>query len=160
LKNPLEVAPGLRRSLMFQVDLLHRVLSARADAALREHDELSRRSCWILLAAKDENLSQAAIADALGVNRNVMVLELDRLEAAGWLKRVKHRDNRREQIVEPTAKGHAVLQSILAAEKLDKYRRSLVRPLTTAQVDAFERCIQSIIGAEYAQTTTKTKHKK
>lgn len=158
MKNPLEVAPGLGRSLVFQVELLHRVLSARADA-VREDAELSRRSVWILLAAKDENLSQAAIADALGVNRNVMVLELDRMEAAGWVKRVKHRDNRREQIVEPTAKGRAVLQSMFAAEK-DKYRRALVRPLTTAQIDAFERCIQSIIGAEYAQTTTKTKHKK
>ena len=105
------IPSGLKDSLLFHLDAVLRIVNLRAEASLQETLELGLRESLIIQAASsDPPLSQGHMADCLGVNRNVMVLEIDRLEkkngnGTGYVKRERLPANRREQVITLTAKG-------------------------------------------------------
>jgi hypothetical protein len=120
------IPPGLRDSLLFHLEAALRVVNRRSERLLQEKLGLGVRESLILQAASsDPPLSQGCMADCLGVNRNVMVLEIDRLDVdvhedksgarirgAGYLKRERREESRREATIVLTAKGKRMLAAI------------------------------------------------
>jgi len=87
------------------------------------------------------------------VNRNVMVLEIDRLEKRGLVKRERLPANRREQIITLTAKGK---RTLAAMEKL----RAQIRPRTWKSAQERANLIswgRSVIEAEDPQEPARKK---
>ena len=73
------IPSGLKDSLLFHLDVVLRIVNGRTETLLQETLELGLRESLIIQAASsDPPLSQGYMADCLGVNRNVMVLEIDR----------------------------------------------------------------------------------
>ncbi len=60
---------------------------------------------WVLMCAREKPSYQKEIAEALKININTMVDIIDQMEDEGLVKRVRNPDNRRETIVQPTAKA-------------------------------------------------------
>ena len=129
------IPAGLKDSLLFHLEAVSRIVNRRAEALLQETLELGVRESLIIQAASsDPPLSQGYIADCLGVNRNVMVLEIDRMDdqkGSGYLKRERRPESRREATIVLTAKGRRALATIrkLRAQTW----REVLRPTSTAQ---------------------------
>ena len=74
--NPLAVCSELRNAPGFQMGAAYRLMLERAEKFCAKHFSLSVRETWIIIAASAAQMPQGAIADTLGVNRNVMVIEM------------------------------------------------------------------------------------
>jgi DNA-binding MarR family transcriptional regulator len=119
------IPAGLKDSLLFHLDAVSRIVNRRAEVLLQETLELGVR---------DPPLSQGYIADCLGVNRNVMVLEIDRMDdqkGSGYLKRERRPESRREATIVLTAKGRRALATIRKLRA--QVWREVLRPTSTAQ---------------------------
>lgn len=64
-----------------------------------------------------------AICEVLGRTTGGMTLTLDRLERAGWVRRLPDRDDRRRVVVEATAEGLAV--AVAVNDELHRWEASL-----------------------------------
>ena len=140
------IPAGLKDSLLFHLEAVIRIVNRRAEALLQETLELGVRESLIIQAASsDPPLSQGYIADCLGVNRNVMVLEIDRLEknGAGYVKRERLPANRREQVITLTAKGRRTLAKILKLRAREW--NGVLHPTSTAQQRALIAWAREVI---------------
>ena len=148
------IPSGLSDAVLFHVDAAMRIINRRVEILMQETFELGVREGLIMLAAtSDPPLSQGCMADILGVNRNVMVLEIDRLEKRGLVKRERLPANRREQIITLTPKGKRTLAAI---EKL----RAQIRPRTWKSAQERANLIswgRSVIEAEDPQEPARKK---
>jgi len=54
----------------------------------------------------------STIADTLGTNPSGVVRSLDKLEAKGWIERVRSIEDRREVHLQLTSKGHKLIEQI------------------------------------------------
>ena len=70
---------GAYRSQWLAIDYALRIVRKRLDAYYAEHD-VDVRHVWILLEARDTKETQGQIAEALGINLNVMVRVVDDME--------------------------------------------------------------------------------
>jgi len=153
---PRMIPPGLKDSLLFHLEAALRIVNRRSEILLQEKLGLGVREVQIIQAASSEPpLSQGCMADCLGVNRNVMVLEIDRLDeevhqhkgatfrGSGYLKRERRADSRREATIVLTPKGRRTLAAI---QKLRaQIWREVLRPTTPAQRAALLAWAASII---------------
>jgi DNA-binding MarR family transcriptional regulator len=146
--NGKKVIPsGLKDSVQFHLDAVLRINNRRADILVRESLGLSLREALIIQAASSEPpLSQGNMADLLGINRNVMVLEIDRLDdqqGSGHLKRERRPESRREATIVLTPKGRRTLAAI------NKLRaqgwHDILRPSTQKQISEFVAWARAII---------------
>jgi DNA-binding MarR family transcriptional regulator len=98
--------------------LLHRA-AQRMRSAVDEQAELhgiNLRDYIVLTAlATFEQVTQLALAEALGLDKTTMTLELDRLEQKGLLVRKPDPDDRRARIPEVTAAGRSLQAKVAAA---------------------------------------------
>ena len=148
---------GLKDSVLFHLEAALRIINARAELLAQDRLGLCVRECLIIQAANSAPpLSQGYIADCLGVNRNVMVLEVDRLEEAGYLQRERRRANRREATIVLTPKGRRVAAAIL---KL-RAEPGLLQPTTAAQRAALLAWARVVIGQAGPPVSSKAKPKK
>jgi DNA-binding MarR family transcriptional regulator len=132
---------GLKDSIQFHLDAALRIIHRRAERLLQDALGLSTRETQIIEAASSEPpLSQGAMADCLGLNRNVMVIEVDRLDdqvhggvrGAGYLKRERRDENRREATIVLTPKGR---RALVAIRKLRaQVWRDVLRPTSHDQL--------------------------
>ena len=146
--KPCPVIPsGLKRCALYHLEAGLRIVLGRAEALAKEELGLELRDCLIMRAANSTPaFSQGFIADCLGVNRNVMVLEIDRLEKRGYLKRERKRENRREQAILLTAKGR---RTVAAIERLDaKLEASLFRPASARARAALVQWARGVIEGD------------
>jgi DNA-binding MarR family transcriptional regulator len=101
------------------LDLVATVM-ATADAFLRESQRLFRPhgltgaqyNVLNVLAATAEGISQRELGDALVVDRSNVTGLLNRLEAAGWVRRTDHPDDRRIYRVSLTPAGRRLWKKI------------------------------------------------
>jgi DNA-binding MarR family transcriptional regulator len=92
--------------------------TALADDMLRPL-ELTARAVGILtLVVEREPMTQRALGASIGVDRSTMVILLDDLEGKGLVTRVRHPDDRRAFLIEPTEAGRSAQRRAL--ELLDR----------------------------------------
>jgi DNA-binding MarR family transcriptional regulator len=86
----------------------------------------------VVRGAADGRTSPTAIADVLGRTTGGMTLTLDRLEAAGWVRRSPDRADGRRVVVELSDAGLTLARSVNAA--LHDWERGLDLPVDRPQV--------------------------
>ena len=100
---------------------------------------------WAVLVtiASGEELSQQDAADALGIDRTTMVALIDGLEDKGLVRRSRHPDDRRKNVVELTANGRRTLgrarTAVAAAEK------TFFAPLSPDDADEFKASLRMLL---------------
>jgi DNA-binding MarR family transcriptional regulator len=100
---------------------------------------------WRLLAhiLREGPMTQTALADLLDVEPMSVSRLLDRMEAAGWVRRCPHPEDRRARIVEPTEKAAEASPRVWAiAEAI--YDEALSR-LTDDERRTFHRALLTVI---------------
>jgi DNA-binding MarR family transcriptional regulator len=90
-------------------------------------------------------LSQQEAADRLGVDRTTMVALVDGLEAKELVERHRSPQDRRRNIVQPTAAGRDCLRG--AARARDKVEREFLAPLGDKAAADFVRALQILISS-------------
>jgi DNA-binding MarR family transcriptional regulator len=109
LKGCLNLPSRVSQSPLFCLYKAFNKASARTQEILTEH-EMEPRQMWVIVVAHDmPEANQKQIADFLGINHNVMVGLVDKLERNGVLKRQKNPANRREYMLILTEKGSKVV---------------------------------------------------
>jgi DNA-binding MarR family transcriptional regulator len=96
---------------------------------------------YSVLALLDEQPSetQAAIADALGVDRSQLVRILDGLEDRGLISRHRDRIDRRRHTVSVTAEGRRQLRRL--RETIDRLEAELLTPLEPADRETLHQLL-------------------
>lgn len=105
--------PGLdelTEGIVERIDMLARYFNHSMESTLAEFG-LDRRTHRVLgrlrYVGPPYRLSAGQLADGMGLSSGAMTNRLDRLEAAGLVRRVPDPDDRRGVLVEPTTAGHA-----------------------------------------------------
>ena len=90
-------------------------------------------------------LRMKELAERLGVTTGTLTIQADRLEAKDLVRRVPHPTDRRSNVIEMTATGHALF------EEHNRHHLDLTREITAdlddAQRQALAACMEKIIGA-------------
>jgi DNA-binding MarR family transcriptional regulator len=121
--------------------LMRRLSGWHASEFLGVDVTMSQAKC-LYVAALRPGIRMSALAEQLQVGLSAVSGLVDRLVDHGYLERHEDPSDRRQQQVSLTAAGSAVLERIreLNAELL----RSLLRGLTTAELDALREGIAAI----------------
>ncbi len=90
---------------------------------------LAARQVGILTMVSElEPMTQKALGDALRIDRTTMVALIDDLESKGYVVRVRHPNDRRAFLVEPTAAGRKAKQT--GVRILDRQQELFLAPLS------------------------------
>ena len=91
------------------------------------------RAQWSVLAHlyRQEGVNQATLADRLDIKQITLARLVDRLEAAGWLKRRPHPGDRRAKCLYLTPKAHSKLEQ--ARAMADEVQDEALRGFSPAQ---------------------------
>jgi DNA-binding MarR family transcriptional regulator len=142
-----ELAAVLSAALILHLAKVSRIVRRRAEAVVRQSVNLSLREFWVLLAASAAKpVTQKQIAKHLGLNQNVIVLLLDKLEKSGHVRRVRNPDNRREQFVRLTAKGKPIVGALLGDRT--KYHRMILAPLSDERIRTIYNAALAVLAFE------------
>jgi len=142
-----ELGSALATAVILHLAKFWQIVKRRADTLVHQTVNLSLREFWILLAAsRSTPVTQKQVASHLGLNENVIVLLLDRLEKSGHARRSRNPENRREQFVRLTPKGKTVVRSLLADRA--KYHRAILAPLSDQLIKTVFDAAQSILVFE------------
>ena len=101
--------PELNRRFGFLLHDVSRLLRKRFD---RRAEEMGlTRAQWSVIAHlyRQEGVNQATLADRLDIKQITLARLADRLEAAGWLRRHPHPEDRRAKCLFLTPKTHSKL---------------------------------------------------
>jgi DNA-binding MarR family transcriptional regulator len=119
----------------FLVNDVARLYSREFDRAARERLGLSQAQCRLLFALASQqtaaHISQAELADRVGVSAMAITTMCDRLAAAGWLERRPAPDDRRVNHLHLLAKAHKALDQALAIG--DELTARVLRDLTPGE---------------------------
>ncbi|WP_329048774.1 MarR family transcriptional regulator [Amycolatopsis sp. NBC_01488] len=91
---------------------LHRAGVARIDEALAGSGVALRDFYVLVCVGEFGPLAQQRVADRLGLDRSDLVKVLDRLEAAGWVRRERDTEDRRRHVLTLTADGRATVAKV------------------------------------------------
>lgn len=134
-----------------QLALTNKAMQHWVDDLLAQHG--SSLTTWIVLhhaaAAPPPGLSQKEIADSMHVGGPALVRHLDRLEAAGLVRRTRDAGDRRVTRITLTAAGkrhHAELQSVM-----DAHDQAMRATLTPTELRHLQRALDKL--ADYVRTT-------
>jgi DNA-binding MarR family transcriptional regulator len=100
----------LTEGIVERIDILNRLFDHSMETTLAEFG-LDRRTHRVLARLRYQGppyrLSAGKLAEGMGLSSGAMTNRLDRLEAAGLVRRLPDPDDRRGVLVEPTEAGHA-----------------------------------------------------
>jgi DNA-binding MarR family transcriptional regulator len=100
----------LTEGIVERIDILNRLFDHSMETTLAEFG-LDRRTHRVLARLRYQGppyrLSAGRLAEGMGLSSGAMTNRLDRLEAAGLVRRLPDPDDRRGVLVEPTEAGHA-----------------------------------------------------
>ena len=114
-------------------------------AALAPLDVDTRQWAALICLGDQDQLSQAEVAQLLGVDRTTMVALVDELEARGLVRRRPHRDDRRKNVVELTAAGHDIARR--GARRVDDAERRFLAQLNERDAQQLKDALSSLIEA-------------
>lgn len=135
------VQQPLTTSLAFQLGKLGQLATARFARKIAPLG-LRPRHCGVLDLLQDEQTSQLAIANTLGVSNSVVVNMLDELEEIGAVRRAREPADRRRHRVELTEHGIELSRKATAlAHQVDK---ELLADLSDAQAASLRRTIGAL----------------
>lgn len=100
----------LGRELSTQSMLLHSAIAERLGLAGTDHKYLD----VIARAAENGPVTAGDLAQLTGLTSGGVTGVLDRLEKAGFVRRVKHPDDRRQIVVEPITSRYAEIGALFA----------------------------------------------
>jgi DNA-binding MarR family transcriptional regulator len=95
------------------------------------------------MAASECPLTQKTVADILGINPNVMVEIVLKLEQDGMLRKAKNPIDRREYILEVTDKGKEFLKRWYA--EFDEIAEDIFHPIPLKDVERFRKLALNLI---------------
>ncbi len=168
LDAPLDVwtreIPGLDRlteGIVERIEKLGRLFAHTMEETLAEYG-LSARTFRVLGRLRYQGppyrLSAGHLAEAMGLSSGAMTNRLDRLEQAGFVRRVPDPNDRRGVLVEPTEEGLAAWDRTTGTQAA---RESLIASVLTVsekeQLHALLRKLMSAFGDE-AREAAKRKH--
>jgi len=117
-----------------------RLLRKSFETRMQEHGLSSAQWRLLVRAVREENATQARLADLLEIEPISVSRLIDRMEQAGWVKRCAHESDRRTNRIIPTEKSMAAYSTIkaVAADVFemamtgldDDHRQTLVSALT------------------------------
>jgi DNA-binding MarR family transcriptional regulator len=136
----------LAGAVLLHIERASRILKARAERLSWQCFQLRLRQLWILFGSAQGTRTQGQIAELLGIDKNQMVVEVNRLERAGCLRRLRVSSNRRSCRLRPTAKGERVLH--IAPRQLPRNYQRLRLPLTAKAFEAVRTFATKIIEYE------------
>lgn len=96
----------------------------------------------LMLIDQNAGLSQADLASAIGMDRASMVAILDKLEAKGWVKRQRSREDRRRHQIDLTPQGKALLDRLWP--KILQHEAEVCRRLTPQELQTLLRLLEKI----------------
>ena len=108
---------ALHRRFGFVVNEVGRLYSQQFDRLAREQLGLSQAQCrllGVLVAHEDEPLSQAELAQRVGITPMGVTALADRLAAGGWLERHPHPQDRRINQLHVLPKARKALDRAMA----------------------------------------------
>jgi DNA-binding MarR family transcriptional regulator len=109
--NPRLLLPGVWTSNVLLLACAAKIVVYRLTKEMKAFG-LDARTGWVLMAVEEKPQNQALVGKSLDINPNSMVKIVDRMEAGGFLKRIRNPVNRREYIIAATPKGRAILRKI------------------------------------------------
>ena len=144
--TPLKLLPGVSFSMSFRLLCVSRICRQRMTLFCRKNFDLEPNLVLILLAAGESHLHQGILAKSLGIDKNAMVFQIDKLEVRGFIKRIPNPDNRRARLIECTPKGRTIV-AVIKAHYTEIVRWTLY-PLSGAQIEQFGTLLAQIIEGE------------
>jgi DNA-binding MarR family transcriptional regulator len=139
-----DISPNATSELTW---LLHRAAQRlrTATGEQAERQGLHLRDYIVLSAiSKTPNLTQVALAKALGLDKTTLMAQLDRLEKRGLLTRRVDPHDRRARIPEITAQGDALRESVAAA--CAEVETAAVTNFAPGDVALMRQMLTAIIG--------------
>jgi DNA-binding MarR family transcriptional regulator len=124
-------------------------LGAQLADALDRELGTTPRTYAVLAGALDADLTQKALADAVGLDKTTMVVALDELQEAGLITREPSAADRRVRLVRPTAAGRdLVARARPVVERVQDAAFADLGPTTRATVrDALRRLVTTSLSA-------------
>jgi DNA-binding MarR family transcriptional regulator len=100
---------------------------------------------WEVLAclALNEEMSQAEVAERLGIEAPTLVGILDRMERDGWLERINCAHDRRKKRIRGTKKSEQLWARMVGCAH--RVRARAISGVTTAEIDAFRSVCTRIL---------------
>lgn len=144
--NPIRLLPGVSFSLSFRLLCVWRICHQRMTLFCEENFDLGPNQVLILMAASEHHLHQGIMAKSLGIDKNAMVFQIDKLEVRGLITRIPNPDNRRARLIECTSKGRELVAEIKA--DYPKIVRWILYPLNGDQLEQFGTLLGQIIEGE------------
>lgn len=148
LLNPLNLLPGATFSMSFRMLCVARICRQRVTLFCHTNFDLEPHLVLILLAAGERHLHQGILAKSLGIDKNAIVFQIDKLEERGLIKRIPNPDNRRARLIECTPKGRDVIADIKVS--YPEIVRWVLYPLSSDQTEQFGALLLQIIEGETA----------
>jgi DNA-binding MarR family transcriptional regulator len=105
-------------------------------------------------------MSASALAECVGLTRGSMTIALDRLEAAGYLRRLADPEDRRGVRVEATAAARRAVRDIWEPIREDGSR--MIRRYSDAELELLRRFLEEYSGLQrtHAERIRRTKARK
>ena len=93
---------------------------------------------------EEDGIPIQELADKTSLGKSTLTSMLDRLEAAGHLKRVPSKEDRRKVIIRLTGKDKKLqaLYHAVSAEMIDLFYRDF----TAGEIDMFEEALKRVLG--------------
>jgi len=149
----------LTEGIVERIDILSRYFDQSMETTLAEFG-LDRRTHRVLARLRYQGppyrLSAGALAEGMGLSSGAMTNRLDRLEAAGLVRRLPDPDDRRGVLVEPTDAGLAAWdratetqagKEALIASALSEHEKEQLHALLRRLMRAFPREVRA--GAKH-----------
>lgn len=134
--------PDDRRDLAAMFAPLARVLIAREEPALQEHD-ISMWGYIVLTALAEQPVrAQAALAQAINADKSRIIGVLDDLQQHGLIKRQPDTADRRVHLLSLTPAGDRLRHSVQAAIRASE--EEVLATLPDADREAFLRSLKSL----------------
>ncbi len=154
--------PALDTSTEGIVERIH-ILSRYFDRSLEEtlaEFGLDRRAYWLIgqlrFVGAPYRLTPGQLADDLHISSSAMTARLDRLEAAGLIRRLPDPSDRRGALIEPTEAGHAAWERCVGAQA--RRERLIGEALSEDERHRLHGLLRRLMRAFPAEYATMKKH--
>ena len=152
--------PGLaaERSLGFLIADLARLLRRQMDRRLQSLGLTQAQWRAIVHLARQEGMTQAALAESLEIQPITLTRLIDRMESAGWVERRAHPLDRRavQLYLAPRSQPILAEMNARAAEILSEATRGIGTSAQKQLLDSLERIKWNLAAADSAATDNDT----